>query len=37
MSGTCPVRAWLGASPPRAGDAVAFRRLQTYRSHSNQQ
>ena len=37
MSGTCPVRAWVGVSPPRAGDAVRSRRLQTYRRHINQQ
>ena len=37
MSGTCPVRAWIGVMPPRAGDAVTFRRLQTNRRHSSQQ
>ena len=37
MSGTCPVGVWVGVSPPGAGDAVTFRRLQTYRRHSNQQ
>ena len=35
MSGTCPVRVWVGVSPPRADEDATFRRLQTYRRHSN--
>ena len=37
MSGTCPSRAWMGVSPPRAGDDVTLSRLQTYKRHNNQQ